>query len=146
MLLSAVSVLVVAQSSSEIPEGLMNNSVYHIISNRYVWLSYAFCGIFGHHIILVLACKGHLVLTWGGGEPLEIYFIHSVNKEIHCNNLWFIFHKNPFIWQCYHSVLNLLSSSSLSTNLRVNTLRTGLLNCLNARSRGLTFRHRASCV
>ena len=28
MLLSAVSVLVVAQSSSEIPEGLMNNAVY----------------------------------------------------------------------------------------------------------------------
>ena len=28
MLISAVSVLVVAQSSSEIPEGLMNNSVY----------------------------------------------------------------------------------------------------------------------
>ena len=29
MLLSAVSVLVVAQSSSEIPEGLMNNPVHH---------------------------------------------------------------------------------------------------------------------
>ena len=29
MLLSAVSVLVVAQSSSEIPEGLMNNPVFH---------------------------------------------------------------------------------------------------------------------
>ena len=28
----------------------------------------------------------------------------------------------------------------------VNTLRTGLLNCLNARSRGLNFRHRASCI
>ena len=28
MLLSAVSVLVIAQSSSEIPEGLMNNRVY----------------------------------------------------------------------------------------------------------------------
>jgi len=28
MLLSAVSVLVVAQSSSEIPEGFMNNPVY----------------------------------------------------------------------------------------------------------------------
>ena len=28
----------------------------------------------------------------------------------------------------------------------VNTLRTGLVNCLNARSRGLTFRHRASCI
>ena len=31
MLLSAVSVLVVAQSSSEIPEGLMNNPVYTYI-------------------------------------------------------------------------------------------------------------------
>ena len=30
MLLSTVSVLVVAQSSSEIPEGLMNNSVQRI--------------------------------------------------------------------------------------------------------------------
>ena len=30
MLLSAVSVLVVAQSSSEIPEGLMNNPVYKL--------------------------------------------------------------------------------------------------------------------
>ena len=29
MLLSAVSVLVVAQSSSEIAEGLLNNPVYH---------------------------------------------------------------------------------------------------------------------
>ena len=28
----------------------------------------------------------------------------------------------------------------------LNTLRTGLLNCLNARSRGLTFRDRASCI
>jgi len=31
-------------------------------------------------------------------------------------------------------------------DMAVNTLRTGLLNCLNARSRGLIFRHRASCV
>jgi len=31
MPLSAVSVLVVAQSSSEIPEGLMNNPVYTIM-------------------------------------------------------------------------------------------------------------------
>jgi len=28
----------------------------------------------------------------------------------------------------------------------LNTLRTGLLNCLNARSRGLIFRHRASSI
>ena len=31
-------------------------------------------------------------------------------------------------------------------NSFINTLRTGLLNCLNARSRGLTFRHRASSI
>ena len=30
MLLSAESVLVVAQSSSEVPEGLMNNPVYYL--------------------------------------------------------------------------------------------------------------------
>ena len=34
MLLSAVSVLVVAQSSSEIPEGLMNNPVYLLITRK----------------------------------------------------------------------------------------------------------------
>ena len=36
MLLSAVSVLVVAQSSSEIPEGLMNNPVFLI----YIFVGY----------------------------------------------------------------------------------------------------------
>ena len=35
MLLSAVSVLVVAQSSSEIPEGLMNNPVYQKYSQNH---------------------------------------------------------------------------------------------------------------
>ena len=34
MLLSDVSVLVVAQSSSEIPEGLMNNPVYINVHRR----------------------------------------------------------------------------------------------------------------
>ena len=32
------------------------------------------------------------------------------------------------------------------SSAEVNTLRTGLLNCLNARSRGLTFGHRASSI
>ena len=35
MLLSAVSVLVVAQSISEIPEGLMNNSVLELLKLQY---------------------------------------------------------------------------------------------------------------
>ena len=29
---------------------------------------------------------------------------------------------------------------------KLNTLRTGLLYCLSARSRGLNFRYRASCI
>ena len=37
-------------------------------------------------------------------------------------------------------------SSRIMKQLTFNTLRTGLLNCLNARSWGLTFRHRASCI
>jgi len=47
MLLSAVSVLVVAQSSSEIPEGLTNNPVYnchyrcvlHVIENLIIFVN-----------------------------------------------------------------------------------------------------------
>ena len=42
MLLSAVSVVVVAQSSSEIPEGLMNNPVYIYI---YTYIYILFSGI-----------------------------------------------------------------------------------------------------
>ena len=36
--------------------------------------------------------------------------------------------------------------AALKTLISLNTLRKGHLNCLNARSRGLTFRHRASCI
>ena len=39
-----------------------------------------------------------------------------------------------------------LNSLCPSQFMVFNTLRTGLLDCLNARSRGLTFRHRASCI
>jgi hypothetical protein len=42
MLLSVVSVLVVAQSSSEIPEGLMNNPVYHYFLLQNTIVIYAF--------------------------------------------------------------------------------------------------------
>ena len=39
MLLSAMSVLVVVQSSSEIPEGLMNNPVYACYESSQIMLS-----------------------------------------------------------------------------------------------------------
>ena len=47
MLLSAVSVLVVAQSSSEVPEGLMNNPVYiYTIYIYYIYILYIYCCMF----------------------------------------------------------------------------------------------------
>ena len=49
MLLSAVYVSVVAQSSSEIPEGLMNNPVYNTLKNT-VFMS------FETHIVYI-SCK-----------------------------------------------------------------------------------------
>jgi len=46
-----------------------------------------------------------------------------------------------------HEILHIALCYSTGLSLMCfNTLRTGLLNCLNARSRGLTFRHRASCI
>ena len=76
MLLSAVSVLVVAQSSSEIPEGLMNNPVHLAISGR-LWQAIAVLdatkrntrtatprielGSFIPHVTLVAKCRGCLI-------------------------------------------------------------------------------------
>jgi len=42
----------------------------------------------------------------------------------------------------YYSGITLFNALPLS----INTLRTRLLNCLNVRSRSLTFRHRAPCI
>ena len=43
-------------------------------------------------------------------------------------------------------IRNSIHSNNFLTFKNFNTLRTGLLNCLNARSRGLPFRHCASCI
>ena len=54
MLLSAVSVLVVAQSSSEIPEGLMNNPVYVVRQPVYKINN---CGQVGDEFLKVVNLK-----------------------------------------------------------------------------------------
>jgi len=59
MLLSAVSVLVVAQSSSEIPEGLMNNPV-HRMPTGYVWFTSSPCP--------VRICRRRTLLPNGSAE------------------------------------------------------------------------------
>ena len=50
------------------------------------------------------------------------------------------------IWVTTKRHMTRLEAAEMRFLRSVNTLRTGLLNCLNARSRGLTFRHRASCI
>ena len=50
MLLSAVSVLVVAQSSSEVPEGLMNNPVY-------LFITYSVINIISLHYINIIKSR-----------------------------------------------------------------------------------------
>ena len=44
------------------------------------------------------------------------------------------------------SVTSISSFCLVNLCRSINTLRTGLFNCLNARSRGLNFRYRASCI
>ena len=51
-----------------------------------------------------------------------------------------------FLRTCYVQLLYHQLPAAVFTDQSVNTFRTGLLNCLNARSQGLTFRHRASCI
>ena len=54
MLLSAVSVLVGAQSSSEIPEGLMNNPVYNSVIFYHSNMFRQYCVFFRQFLHLVL--------------------------------------------------------------------------------------------
>ena len=56
MLLSAVSVLVVAQSSSEIPEGLMNNPVYAWVIYIYMCVCVCVC------VICMCACDIYVLV------------------------------------------------------------------------------------
>ena len=62
MLLSAVSVLVVAQSSSEIPEGLMNNPVVTFLMLQHLIIIIIF--IFLNTIIYGVSVIDHLCLCF----------------------------------------------------------------------------------
>ena len=76
MLLSAVSVFVVAQSSSEIPEGLMNNPVYRItmVELRHVvykqtqllphYFNFASLRSHSQHRVSLVNIYGCVVLFW----------------------------------------------------------------------------------
>ena len=62
MLLSAVSVLVVAQSISEIPEGLMNNPVYFAVESHKLHLS---VGIYNWSSTVVFELNCFTCVKWG---------------------------------------------------------------------------------
>ena len=66
-------------------------------------------------------------------------------------SLWFLWDKLYSTPSCKKEMQSRRNWSPLflmqnDTSVHINTLRTGLLNFLNARSRGLNFRHLASCI
>ena len=67
MLLSAVSVLVVAQPSSEVPEGLMNYHVYYNARpcERQIQIS--------HSLFLVILLISFVEYRWSGSCPSDTY-------------------------------------------------------------------------
>ena len=91
-----------------------------------------------------------------------VNFIHSIHKAcqilsaftsqcqcLHLHSLCLCLPHTPDIPILFtaipqHIIISLIHCSRYTALL--NTLRAGLLNCLNARSQGLTFRHRASCI
>ena len=75
----------------------------------------------------------HIVSNTKDGKCTETAAISSVNEDAYEGKLVL-------------KVTNLSQVAVGCSKFSLNTLRTGLLNCLNARSRGLTFRHRASSI
>ena len=88
-----------------------------------------------------------------------LYFLSKQVAATQIKCYWYIFIKSRFIinmepyvepsCSCVTSIPHMhkpLDTVRVICCFALNTLRTGLLNCLNARSRGLTFRHRASCI
>ena len=65
MLLSAVSVLVVAQSSSEIPEGLMNNPVYNVRKVQFFFRQKAtpWAGLHSERATIMIIGTHNLLIT-----------------------------------------------------------------------------------
>ena len=66
-----------------------------------------------------------------------MYSYNKTNEMLGLLNVKFLLHVSVFFGH---------PREGIKQTKPINTLRTGLLNCLNARSRGLTFRHRASCI
>jgi hypothetical protein len=84
-------------------------------------------GTHNHYIFLCELLCIYSTLLW-----LCIFYGKPSQCHLHRKSLP---HNALFWWRCITALSNY-----------INTLRKRLLNCLNARSRGLTFRHRASSI
>jgi len=74
--------------------------------------------------------------------PLQLHNIQEIYEKKIYKSLYFMFD----VAECFPTEM-LARFVFLPLELtHIDTLRTGLLNCLNARSRGLNFRHRVSCI
>ena len=86
----------------------------------------------------------------GGGGEVRIMSRRLSSATSYCNNPRTVSKSVHRTWgtlatqdPAFCTRFNHLATPKLTL---LNTLRTGLLICLNARSRGLTFRHRASYI
>ena len=99
--------------------------------------------------------------TWKSVLRRRKYDFHTVCRYVHCSWSTLLANINRLKLCMFHTralrnnaasggfgyaLCAVLYSRFRASWLYINTLRTGLLNCLNARSRDLTFRHRASCI
>ena len=69
---------------------------------------------------------------------LPLWAVRAVQSLSACTRVHFNFYRTLDEDQ-YASLI-------ITRSFLLNTLRTGILNCLKARSRGLNFKHRASCI
>ena len=75
--------------------------------------------------------------------PFAMFYSHSLPPQRRHSSALFISPRTPFSPSFSRTQYN---SNTPCTVALFNTLRTGLLNCLNARSRALNFKHRASGI
>ena len=88
----------------------------------------------------------NLFTLWGKKNYVpEIHVDELKNSKFITQNLKTCDKVGWDIRRSFPSCLNCMTLQ-METLFGFNTLRTGLLNCLNAGYRGLNFRHRASCI
>ena len=85
----------------------------------------------------ILSHKAHIIL-FHSRQGRKTFFLAAPRPALGPNH--------PPVQRVLGALYSQESDWDVKLTSHLNKLRTRILNCLNARSRGLTFRHRASCI